>query len=89
MCQLTHNCFLPLSLSLLGPLELLLLEVPAVLLPLQPLVLVLLVAVIPVEMRTYCEITPSSSKFALPVDAYEEQSPIFVARAAKRRRRTR
>lgn len=50
-CRLTHYCFLLLPLSLLGPFKLPLLVVPAVLLPLQPLVLVLLVAVIPVEER--------------------------------------
>lgn len=49
LCQLTHYCFLLLPLSLLGPFKLPLLIVPAVLLPLQPLMLVLLVAVIPVE----------------------------------------
>ncbi len=53
LCQLTHYCFLPLPLPLLGPFELPLLVVPAVLLPLQPLVLVLLVAVIPAEERTH------------------------------------
>lgn len=43
----THYCFLPLLLPLLGPLRLPLLVVPAVLLPLQPLMLVLLITVIP------------------------------------------
>lgn len=45
----THYCFLPLLLPLLGPLGLPLLVVPAVLLPLQPLVLVLLITVIPAQ----------------------------------------
>lgn len=49
----THDCFLPLPLSLLGPFELPLLVVPAVLLPLQPLVLVLFVAVIPAEQKIH------------------------------------
>ena len=49
---MTHYCFLLLPLPLLGSFELPLLVVPAVLLPLQPLVLVILVAVIPVEDKT-------------------------------------
>jgi len=55
--QLTHYCFLLLPLSLLGPFELPLLVVPPVLLPLQPLMLVVLVAVVPAGEKDTHDIT--------------------------------
>ena len=77
LCQSTHYCFLLLPLSLLGPFELPLLIVPAVLLPLQPLMLVLLIAVIPVEDKRRMT-SPSSRLTPLLSDAYGEQLPGFA-----------
>lgn len=63
----THYCFLPLLLPLLGPLGLALLVVPAVLLPPQPLVLVLLITVIPARESKHAVIAVLARPLKSPV----------------------
>lgn len=75
--RVTHYCFLPLPLSLLSPFKLALLVVPAVLFPLQPFMLVFLVAVVPArERRHVTSARPLNSPFLLtPTETNSRQSP--------------